>query len=181
MAYFYCSFTTSESLEETIVLGSLLSQLYRSAEKSVAALEPLYKASGGKIKGFAQARPPDAKQLAEMLIDHLCEAQDVYILIDGINECTDPDSILLSLQSIVQSCENLAIHVFVSSIDEKGIGACMETFPDLTTFKLRPSHLDTDIGLLIQASLDSNPRLRRHSSQLKLDIQWALVDGAHGM
>ena len=181
LAYFYCSFTTSESLEEITVLGSLLSQLYQSAEKTIAALEPLYRGSGGQIKGSAQPRRLDAKQLAELIADHLSDAQNVYIFIDGVNECTDPESILTSLRNIIQSCENNAIHILISSIDEKGIGPCMEAFPDLKAVKLRQSHLTTDIGLLIQASLESNPRLRRYSTQLKSDIQWALTHGAHGM
>ncbi|KAL8830923.1 MAG: hypothetical protein Q9191_001158 [Dirinaria sp. TL-2023a] len=183
MAYFYCSFTASESLQETIILGSLLSQLYQSAEKTniIAALEPLYTANGGQTKDSAQAWRLDAKQLAELIIDYLRDAKDVYIFIDGINECTDPESILLSLRNIIRSCEDLAIHAFLSSIDEKDIGPCVDAFPDLTTLKLRPGHLADDIGLLIQTSLDSNPRLRRHSTQLKSDIQWALVHGAHGM
>ena len=181
LAYFYCSFTTNESLEETTILGSILSQLYESAEMSIATLEPMYRTNGGQLKGPAQARRPEAKQLVELIIKHVRDAHDVFIFIDGINECNDPESILLSLQDIIRSCENNAVHVLVSSIDEKGIGPCMETFPDLITVNIRQSHLTSDIGLLIQASLESNPRLRRYSAQLRADIQWALTHGAHGM
>ena len=181
LAYFYCSFTTSESLEETTILGSILSQLYESAETSIATLELLYRTNGGQLKGPAQARRLDAKQLVELIIKHVRDAHGVFIFIDGINECTDPESILLSLQDIVRSCENNAVHILVSSIDEKGIGPCMEAFTDLITVNIRQSHLTSDIGLLIQASLESNPRLRRYSAQLKADIQWALTHGAHGM
>lgn len=179
--YFYCSFASTESLEDTTILGSILLQLYQSSEVSLKGLEPLYRASGGQVKGSTQPNRIDAGRLVELIVKHVSKAQEVFLFIDGINECGDPESVLSSLRRIIESCSKVVIHLFLSSIDEKGIGSCLQAFPDVRVVILRQSQLHDDIGLLVKASLESNPRLRRYKEDLKSDIQWALTKGAHGM
>jgi len=179
LAYFYCSIANAESLEETAILGSLLAQLYQSPEMIMQKLDSSYRASGGQPKGSTPVRPLDAKRLIELIIERIRDIESAYLFIDGINECVDPETVLQLLQNITRSCPDNAIHLFISSIDEKGVGPCMETFPDLRAAALRYNH--HDISLLIQASLERNPRLRRYNNLLKSEIKEALTHGAHGM
>ena len=181
IAYFYCSFINTESLEESVILGSLLSQLHQFTETSIEKLEPLYKASGGQIKSPSQPNRLDSKRLIEPIAEQICDAQDVYLFIDGINECEDPELVVSSLGKIIKLCPEVPIHIFISSIDEKGIGIYLEAFPDLRVIRVRQGLLHEDIGLLIRSSLESNQRLRRYGKDLKSEIEWALTQGAHGM
>lgn len=142
-------------------------------------LDSPYRDSGGQPKGSTPVRRLDTKRLIELIIERIRDIESTYLFIDGINECDDPEIVLQSLRNIIQSCPNSAVHLFVSSIDEKGIGPCMEKFSDLRAAAQRYNH--HDVSLLIQASLQKNPRLRRYNSLLKSEIQEALTHGAHGM
>jgi len=179
LAYFYCSIANAESLEESAILGSVLAQLYQSSEMIMQNLAPLYRASGGQPKGSTPVQRLNAKRLIELITDRIRDVGSVYLFIDGINECVDPEIVLRSLQTISRSCTDNSVHLFISCIDEKGIGSFMETFSELRAAAMRYNH--HDISLLIQASLETNLRLRRHNSLLKSEIQEALTHGAHGM
>lgn len=179
LAYFYCSVANAESLEQTAILGSLLAQLYRSPEMIMQKLDSPYRASGGQPKGSTPVRRLNPERLIELIIERIRDIEATYLFLDGINECDDPEVMLQSLRDIIQSCPNSAVHLFVSSIDEKGVGRCMENFSDLRAAAQRYNQVD--ISLLIQASLETNPRLRRYNNLLKSEIQEALTHGAHGM
>lgn len=179
LAYFYCSIANAESLDETAILGSLLAQLYQSPEMIMQKLDSSYRANGGQPKGLMPVRRLDVERLIELIVERIRDIENAYLFIDGLNECIDPELVLESLRNIVQSCPNNAVHLFVSSIDEKGIGPCMEEFLDLRAAALQDNH--HDISLLIQASLETNPRLRRYNSVLQSEIKEALTHRAHGM
>ena len=179
LASFYCSFTERESLEESTILGSFLSQLYRSLELNIKKIEPLYQAS--QPESTSQVRRLDTQQLLDLLLESIGDHRTIYIFIDGIKECTNPESILISLGKLIQSCSNTSIHLFISSINEKGIEPCIEKLPELRVESLRERNLREDIHLLVKATLESNARLRTHNAQLKADIEQALTRGAHGM
>ena len=59
--------------------------------------------------------------------------------------------------------------------------SAIETLPNLTTEALRQADMRNDIRSLVLASLESDPRLRRHSPELKGEIDRALIKGAKGM
>lgn len=59
--------------------------------------------------------------------------------------------------------------------------SAIETLPNLTTEALRQTDIRNDIRSLVLASLESDPRLRRHSPELKAEIDVALTKGAKGM
>ena len=59
--------------------------------------------------------------------------------------------------------------------------SAIEPLPNLTTEALRQVDTRNDIRSLVLASLESDPRLRRHSPELKGEIDRALTKGAKGM
>ena len=181
LVYFYCSFANTESLEESAILGSLLIQLYQNPQLVVANLEPIYRTKKTQIGGSAQPKRLSNKDLLNLITEYIGQLKEVHILIDGINESVDLESILKSLEQIIHSCTDTVVHLFISSIDEKGIASILESFPDLRIEALRHHHLRSDIGLLVQQSLDTSSRLRRYDSELKLQIQLTLTEGALGM
>lgn len=117
----------------------------------------------------------------DLIIQSLNKHECVFILLDGINECEDPHRILQSLQKIMTSCSNCYVRLFISSINEKDIESAVESLPNVIMETLRQIDIRNDIRSLVLASLDSDPRLRRHSVELKGEIERALTKGAKGM
>ncbi len=117
-------------------------------------------------------------ELVALIVEQI-SYEKTYIFVDGINECEDSFDILKFLKTIARSPG--LIRIFLSSIYEKDIQASLQEFPDLFTLTLRPIDITNDIRLLVQANLDSHPRLCHHSPALKMEITHALTEGAQGM
>ena len=181
LVYYYCSFANTQSLEESTILGSLLIQLFQNPQLAVTSLEPIYRTSESQIRGSAQPKQLSTKDLLNLITARISQLEEVYMLIDGINESVDPESILESLKQIIHSCASTVVHLFISSIDEKGIAPFLDSFPNLRAEALRHDDLRSDFGILVQESLDPNSRLRRYDSDLIAEIQWRLTQGALGM
>ena len=75
----------------------------------------------------------------------------LFILIDGINECSDPEELLSSMEAIASS--TYPIRIFLSGIDEKGIRPRLSSFPGLIMQSLRPKSLKPEISLHVQSTL----------------------------
>lgn len=175
-AYFYCSFTNDESLDLMKILGSLLAQLCGSTdtyEKIKSKYDKECK------KGFGKAQNMDTDQIVALIIEIIRDRGSAFIFIDAVNECSDPHEILTPLKIIATSCDN--VHMFLSSINEKGIEGCLQEMPELIIETLHPPDMKNDIKMLVQANLETHPRLRHHTPQLKQEITLALTQGAQGM
>ncbi|KAL8830488.1 MAG: hypothetical protein Q9191_001392 [Dirinaria sp. TL-2023a] len=183
IAYYYSSFTNSESLSARNVLGSLLAQLV-SSDTETGYIETLYTKHVERNFRLAEAKQGASEDLYDAVATVLRSREQVYILLDGVNECEDPETILNSMLQLVQNSPATAVHLFVSSINEKGIETCIDMFPRLSKINLsslRGQELQQDIHMLISSSLESDARLRRHSPQLKAEIESTLTKGAKGM
>ena len=181
MAFFYCSFANAESLIVKNVLGSILAQICMSnpaiqdkvASRVLESRKPSLSSSSPSSLGEAA--------MVDLISESLQEREDAYILVDGINECDDPQLILSWLSLISNSSLTCSIHLFISSINEKDIESAMEPLPNVMRETLQHGDIQNDVHSLVRASLNSDPRLRRHSPELKEEIEWALTTGAKGM
>ena len=59
--------------------------------------------------------------------------------------------------------------------------SAIAVLPNLTTETLRQVDMRNDIRSLVLARVESDPRLRRHSPELKEEIDSVLTKGAKGM
>ncbi|KAL8785844.1 MAG: hypothetical protein Q9195_008468 [Heterodermia aff. obscurata] len=181
LTYFYCSFANAESLRAENILGSILAQLCVDDSAMLKQFESLLLRNQKASKGAPKTRHLEEEETADLIIQCLQTRKSIYIVLDGINECEDPQSILQWLSKIITSCANCVVRLFVSSINEKDIEAAIETLPNLTTEALRQGDTRNDIRSLVLANLESDPRLRRHNPELKGEIDRALTKGAKGM
>ena len=140
-----------------------------------------YKHNGERGTGTLDSRTINEERILDLIISSLQRRESLYILIDGVNECNNPQYIIERLSRIVAVCPECSIHLFISSINEKDIDQTIEALPDITTETLRPIDVQNDIRSLVLASLETEPRLRRHNAKLKEEIEWALTLGAKGM
>ena len=179
--YYYCSFAVAETLVAKNILGSILAQICISDNVTLDELISSYKPNGGHGTGTLGSRTINEDRIVELIISSLRRRESLYILIDGLNECNDPQYIIERLSKIITACPTCSIHLFISSINEKDIDHTIEALPDVTTETLRPNDIQNDIRSLVLASLETDPRLRRHNAKLKEEIEWALTRGANGM
>lgn len=179
--YYYCSFAVAESLIAKNIFGSILAQICVSDDVTLDELITSYKQKVENGTGTLGSRTIPEDRILELIISSLQRRESLYILIDGANECNNPQSIIEQLSQIIAACPTCSIHLFISSINEKDIDHTIEALPDVTTETLRPIDVQNDIRSLVLASLETDPRLRRHNAKIKEEIEWALTRGAKGM
>lgn len=121
----------------------------------------------------------DTDQTVTLIVERIKQLGHAFLFLDAVNECGNPDEILTPLKTILNLCDN--VHMFISSINEKGIADCMQQMPRLTIETLYSWYMTNDISMLVQANLETHPRLRYHTPQLKKEITLALTHGAQGM
>ncbi|MCJ1263937.1 hypothetical protein MMC22_003808 [Lobaria immixta] len=175
-AYFYCSFTDNESLDVRNILGSILAQLCGSTD-TFEKIKSRYDQESAK--SFGNPRNMDTDQTVNLIVERIRDLSHAFLFLDGVNECGNPDEILTPLKTISNLCDN--VHMFISSINEKGIADCLQQMPRLTIETLHSWDIADDINMLVQANLETHPRLRYHTPQLKKEITLALTHGAQGM
>ncbi|MCJ1383613.1 hypothetical protein MMC17_006727 [Xylographa soralifera] len=173
VAYFYCSFSDSASLDPTNILGSMLAQLCKPTSSVYAKIEVRHDSD--------RDRKFTADELTDLLIEVVQEEGSVYIFLDAVNECGDPVQILSYMRRLSAHYLKNTVHILLSSINEGGIDDCIEGFPCWTVATLLPRDMSDDIELLVWASIDKSPRLRKHSKELKEEIAETLTQGAQGM
>ena len=122
-----------------------------------------------------------ADELIDLLLEVVQQERSVYIFLDAVNECGDPVEVLSYMRRLSAHHLKSTVHIFLSSINEGGIDDCIEGFPCWTVTTLLPRDMSDDIELLVWASIDTNPRLRKHSKELKEEIAKTLTQGAQGM
>lgn len=180
VAYFYCSFTDDLTLDLTNILGSILAQLCDQLCDSTDFYKKIqHKYDQASTKSFGKPQSMDTDQIVTLIIERIKVQGLAFIFLDAMNECSDPDEVLAPFQTIANCCDN--VHMFLSSINEKGIEDILQQMPGLIIETLHPSDMTDDINLLVQSNLETHPRLRRHTPQLKNEITLALTHGAQGM
>ena len=142
-------------------------------QELVSKYEDLSKDRVGKPKSL------ETRVLVDLLIKQAESRGKLHVIVDGVNECSDPFELLEGLQRILES--TACVRILLSSINEKGIESSLKEMPNLTEKTLLPRDVEDDIGLLVQSTLESHRRLRQLSADLKEDITSALSSGAQGM
>lgn len=94
LAFHYCDFANHPSLVATEIIGSLVRQLIQQMEHFPIALRDLYHRQTSRDR-------PQLNNLAYLLRQVLEEeAKTSYVVIDGLDECSDREELLNFLQGI---------------------------------------------------------------------------------
>ena len=178
LAYFYCSFSDNESLDVNNILGSILSQICHPNDSVYRKIENIF---GEKSKGVT-GKPQRLKtnEVLQHIVEQCQDKNRCYIFIDAVNECSNPHDVLTCLESIVTD-PSICVQAFISSINEKDIEEMIQSMPNLSIETLNEQEMRNDIHMLIKASLETHPRLRKYPLQLKENIFQALASRAQGM
>ena len=176
-AYFYCSFSNDESTQTQNVLGSILAQTCVDSDPVYDQIRVKY--ADTKSRPTSQSARLDVDALVDLIIRQAQLRRQLYIVIDAINECYDPCSLLQAIEKILSSATG--VQVLVSSINERGIERIMHQMPKTYEVTISPEDIRDDVSVLVNSALTTHPRLKALPQALKDDIGVKLTDGARGM
>lgn len=180
VTYFYCSFANGESLDMENILGSILAQLCEPEDSLYGKLETLYDERWRNTS--TKPIRLDSAILSDLIVEKLQTVGVTYILIDAINECSEPYGIANALMNILERLSPCTIlRLFLSSISEKGIESSLQRTSNLTIETLHHRQIWNDIHLYVETNLEAHPRLRQYSPDVKSKIRQALTGKANGM
>ena len=177
VTYFFCSFTNAASQDPVNLIGSLLVQLCNIDATLWTAVDTRY--SKESKKSNSNREPLSLGEVTSMLGDALRKFQNVYIIVDALNESKQSASMFSTLWDLIQGHEGLRI--LFSSTEELLVPALQRTSGLLNAVSMTSALVDDDIRLYVESCLACNDRLRRLPISLKDDIRSKLLCRADGM
>lgn len=177
MAYFYFDFNTAAKQQVSTCFSLLVGQLC----SQVHVLPPYIRQVHSRCaKGNHQ---PSLTELIQMLTSFGDDFDDVFIVIDALDECPKDGERGELLDSISDIKSRLIdnFHMLVTSRREPDIEAVLLTLATTPAISLQGSHVDMDIQAHISHQLATDPKLKKWSPEIKHEIELALTTGANGM
>lgn len=153
------------------LLRSLLSQLSSRCGGIPAALKESFEAHG------AGREQPSTKSLQDTLQLVLDGFDQVYIMIDSLDECGERAE-LLRVISTMADWKSRSLHLLMTSRPEPEITTSLDLIPKICTVRINGSVLDTDLNIYLDEQLSSQSRWSEKTRQL---VKATLIEGADGM
>ena len=116
--------------------------------------------------------------LIEACKDLMDEFQEVFLVIDALDECRDRSKLLDGIKTIRRS-PNDFLHLLATSRREEDLVAGLEPV-DSEVISLQGNHIDDDIRKFIIECIKEDPQMQKWIKYHD-EIEAALVDGAGGM
>lgn len=172
MAYFYLDYQDDRTQRVTNILRSLIAQIVRPEKTLPNAVEALYLTYGNTTQ------PPNLRTLIATLVQTIETLQNVYIILDALDEYPDKSELLDILEALAaQGVPNL--HLLVTSRLDPDIKLSLGSIANGVA--IEATIVDSDIRLFVQDRLRNDLRLRRLAVSLKDVIETTIVDGSAGM
>ena len=175
--YFYFDFNEIEKQKHGKMIRSLVSQLSSQCANTRKVLESLYSSCrDGK-------QQPTESSLLAALYQMIEQFEDVYVILDALDECLERQELLASIQQLI-GCNDGRIHILTTSRMEKDIEESMEPFTNNREKICIDSVLiDNDIRAYIGGRLQTDQALEKWQKQPKVqkEIEDTLMDKTEGM
>jgi hypothetical protein len=154
----------------------LLAQLARTQSKIPDSLQNLYNI-------YQNGQPPTGC-VKEALRSVLERAGQTFFIIDALDECRSYDGERMQLFTVLKDLSVWALpnlHILITSRREQDIVEALAPLVTLPPIGIQSKQVDADIGLHVRTQLENDPKLKKWSSEIKEEIEKALVEGADGM
>jgi len=161
----------------TACLSSLVAQLCAHLTTFPPHISQFYeRCSHGKLR-------PGLDDLTEILCDVIQSLDNVFIVIDALDECPKGDErdSLLTVLATVESQSMDDLHILVTSRREPDIEESLEPLLTSPSISLQGSEVDWDIQSHILSVLATDSKLKKWSADIKQEIEMTLTKGANGM
>lgn len=173
--YYFFNFSNAREHSLISLLCSIISQLANRTAEIPRSLVNFYYHKNQKY--LASHHP--ASILMELVQEIITEFSQVYIILDALDECNNCDEILRFLD-VTLDWKSGKLHWLVSSRPQRDIEEHMVN-RSTAQLSLRGSHLDGDIHLFILDRLQNDPKLKRLSKEVKVEVERTLIERAQGM
>lgn len=176
LAYFYCDYKELQKQEPSRILCTLLCQLGKRNKTIFQRLQTFfqdrYKENPSFSPGFDELRGNFSG-----FLEGSCN--QVLLVVDALDECTQRDCIARALKTINESCP--LIKILVSSREEQEITDLYEELPNL---KITSNHMAGDIESFVKAEVGNRikaKKLKIRKPELQKTICERLTSRANGM
>jgi hypothetical protein len=123
-------------------------------------------------------RPTD-KALLATLLNILQQFQNAYIIIDALDECTEQDKLLNLFEEIIE-WKLSTLHILATSCREREIEGCLSGIVS-NQIDIQSTLVAQDIRIHVHESLQKDQKLQKWPEKMRVEIEDALMEGAHGM
>jgi hypothetical protein len=177
VAYYYCEFKLPETQLLSNILGSLIRQIAASSDEALEELETFYTEHNEKAKHPIRPSTEDLTNLLKRLSRCF---ECVMVVIDALDECTDPQersSILLVLATLNDEKGNCKL--VYTSRDEIDIRRNLSEY-DSISIAARGKDLELYVAAVIEERV-KNRTLRLKDPALRGIFIQGIVSKANGM
>jgi hypothetical protein len=177
LAYFYFDFNDTESQKVPTLVSSLVAQLCSKRDDLPEQLTGLFK------ECKESQRRATMRELKAILSLSVRELEDVFIVIDALDECPKGDERgeLLRLIGDTKSWSLPNLHLLATSRKEPDIEDELTPLLTSVAIPIQGSEVESDIKLYIASELATDSKLRKWSSDIRAEIENTLAAGANGM
>ncbi|KAI0544531.1 ankyrin repeat-containing domain protein [Xylaria curta] len=176
LAYFFCSYRDVETHSIVNILSSLASHVARQDDRAFQVLQGYYE----DLRSHSHnPGSPSTKRLAEILVQMSLFFDQLYIIVDGLDECGD------EVRIVVQTLSRLSQdgdHITMALLSRNEL-YIRETLEQKFEHMEVEAHTE-DVELYVAAELErriTSRELRLRDMSLRGEIILQLVKGARGM
>lgn len=175
VAYTYCDFRKSESLEPSNILGSIVAQCCMETGSIPGAIRAAFKAS----QSAGHEAPPSLTLLKESLSEML-QTRKIFILIDGLDESKMSIELGDIIRSIYIRDSHSHARVLVTGRKTESLE---QVFNDALQLQLHDhrQEIREDIQVYVRSQLQKNRHLQWLPSEIKQHISDALAADSNPM
>jgi hypothetical protein len=175
VAYFYFDFNDVQKQSHEKMIRSLVTCLSTQSASTPAALESLF---SSKKNGKQQ---PTARELLVTLQQMIEEFDEVFIILDALDECNNRQELLADIREMV-GWKIEKLHILVTSREEKDIEEWLEPLIDYKIC-IQSVLVTDDIRAYVRERIHTDQRLKRwrKKPEVQQEIETTLMSKADGM
>lgn len=179
LAYFYFAFDDQAFQSVEGLIRSLVTQLCGQSTWIPHCVESLYNKCSEKR---SQPIPPSHDSLRTVLNQLLGYFQEVYVVLDALDECTERHDLITALEEIV-AWQKSELHLVTTSRRELELEECMNTLTkEADRIGIQGMPVEADINSYVRGRLCTDRRLKRwNRPELEEEIAVTLTSKSHGM
>jgi hypothetical protein len=122
---------------------------------------------------------PPLKSLIKVLSAIMIGFRAVYIVIDALDECVDQEELVSFIDEITDwELDNL--HILATSRREQFIEECLDSKVSCK-MDLHSALVNADIKTCLRECLPTDPKLKKWSPEVQMEIEASLLQNANGM
>lgn len=176
--YHYCEFSDSQSLEPIIILGTLVRQLLETIVIPESLEKQIERCFSSRI------RQATSEELFRLFEDAMVQFSNIYMLIDGIDECKNENIVLIlsMFDRLLQRKKDTSIIKIIHFSRHNDV--ISEFLNHHSRLEISAERISHDINIFIKETVRSkisSGDLEVSNESLENEIVTRLNDGAHGM